>query len=221
MPASRISPKSCYSCLSPHLWEKISFMPILGEVCKVLKAWLCSLADPFIWNISTLQEFWRETNFSDYSRIQHDHDVSSPLWTTWYQFYQGGRKSAFQAVSEGQADDGSFSHLLQGQRENVSELMASVTFPCPHLHQKRLISLCCSNMGTGKDIQGQSGGQRDSDWPHHQLGWRGVDVSESGCGWYGLAGWVSRLAWVFFTPAELISSEGYVPSCTTAVFRGA
>lgn len=40
-----------FLALSSFMEEKISFMPILGEVCKVQKVWLCSLADPFIWNI--------------------------------------------------------------------------------------------------------------------------------------------------------------------------
>lgn len=162
MPASRIFPKSCYSCLSPHLWEKISFMPILGEVCQVMKVWLCSLADPFIWNISTLQKFWKETNFSDYSRIHTNQDVSSPLWTSCSAPHltpvlPGRQETAFQAVSEGQAGDGRFLHMFQGQRENVSEPMIPPNLRSPPLRPKRLSSPCFKT-GTGKGVQGDSDG---------------------------------------------------------------
>lgn len=60
--------------------------------------------------------------------------------------------------SEGQAGDSRVLHLLQGQRQNVSEPMISPTLPCPPLYQKRLSSPCSSKMGTGKGAQGDSGG---------------------------------------------------------------
>lgn len=181
MPASRIFPKSCYSCLFPHLWEKISFMPILGEVWKVLKVWLCSLADPFIWNISTLQEFWRETKFSDYSRyimtrmyLVHSEPAVSSSPNSSFTREAGSNFSS----SEGQADDSSILHLLQGQRENVSELMTSHTLTRPPLPIRRGSALpVVPKWAQEKAHKGESGeGGEKGQWlamPSAWLAWGG------------------------------------------------
>lgn len=50
----------------------------------------------------------------------------------------GRQKTAFQAVCEDWAADGSFLEVTQGQRESRLELIVLPTLPCPPLRQEQL-----------------------------------------------------------------------------------
>lgn len=77
--------------------SEISFMAVLGGVCKVLQCWL--LSHFFIWNVSTLQEFEGKKNFSAYN-LKEDVSQSGRIWTSCQLtaqplFLKGDRKELF------------------------------------------------------------------------------------------------------------------------------